>query len=206
MEGKLNDSIRLTADQIDVLAEILNIGIGQAANILNQMIQSHIKLSLPSVQLCSTDNLLKSINRPESEQFTFIRILFKGKISGTASLVLPMESASNLIAVITDEDIYSTDLDSIQSGTLAEIGNILLNGVMGSLGNMLAEQLLYSVPNYYKEVMHNFIDKIKKNDIVLVMRARFFVEEHTIDGDIIIIFEFEGYCKLIKSINNLISE
>jgi chemotaxis protein CheC len=43
--------MKLTARQLDALQELVNIGIGQAAGILNDMIDSPIRLQIPYVQI-----------------------------------------------------------------------------------------------------------------------------------------------------------
>ena len=47
------------------------------------------------------------------------------------------------------------DLNAMKVATLTEIGNIVLNGVMGSIANVLSGPLTYSVPIYNESsIMH----------------------------------------------------
>jgi hypothetical protein len=45
--------VNRTADQMDALSEMVNIGMGQAAGILNDMVGSHVSLRAPVIDLLS---------------------------------------------------------------------------------------------------------------------------------------------------------
>jgi len=50
--------------------------------------------------------------------------------------------------IIGQENIQEEGLDSIRSGTLCEVGNILINAVLGTISNELRLNLEYTVPVY----------------------------------------------------------
>jgi chemotaxis protein CheC len=60
----------LTADQIDALKELINIGIGRAAGVLNTMLHSHIRLRVPVVEIFSPSALKEEMQRTEGETFS----------------------------------------------------------------------------------------------------------------------------------------
>ncbi len=43
--------MNITPEQIDTLKELVNIGVGRAANMLNQLVQSRIYLQVPSINV-----------------------------------------------------------------------------------------------------------------------------------------------------------
>ncbi len=49
------------------------------------------------------------------------------------------------------------DMDALRAGTFCEVGNIVLNGVMGSISNMLNFDFDYSVPEYLETNSENFM-------------------------------------------------
>lgn len=188
--------------QLDILQELINIGVGKAASLFNQIIDAHINLKVPYIKFLSSSELIDQ-NYGEETQ-SIVQMSFKGLIGGTISLLLSPESAKVLVSVLTEEDVDSVDFDSIHGSTLTEIGNIILNGVMGTLANLLQEHLSYNVPIYSESKTEWLFKEIEvKNTIILVVGARFEVDEYSIEGEILIIIELASFNKLIEAIDNL---
>ena len=198
----------LTHDQIDALKEVINIGVGRAASMLNEMVQNRVYLQVPSVHVFSLLEAKKELDRLNRSQLATVKIQFQGPFSGTASLVLSIESASNLVAILTDEETGTPELDSVRSGTLTEVGNILINGVMGSIGNILKERIIYSFPRYAEDTIENLLiaNDLESKAIVLLAQTRFKVKELQVEGDIIIMFEIGSFDILIDAIETINKE
>ena len=127
-----------------------------------------------------------------SDSLSAVHLAFKGTFSGTAQLIFPAATASKLVTAVTDEEIMSESLDEIRSGTLCEIGNIVLNGLMGSISNLLKMQLKYSVPTYLEGKIENLtsaIGNMASDTKILLARTHFTIKELKIEGDIIVFFE-----------------
>ena len=43
--------MKVTSYQVDALTELINIGVGRAAGMLNQILEAHIQLQVPSVKI-----------------------------------------------------------------------------------------------------------------------------------------------------------
>ena len=73
---------------------------------------------------------------------------FRGKIMGRSALVLPHASGLRLAALgeVTEP---ADELDLEMSGILVEVGNIMLNSVLGAISNIISTHLDYSVPQFY---------------------------------------------------------
>ena len=191
-----------TIEQIDSLREIINIGVGRGADVLNTMLSSHISLQVPFVKVLSKEELKEEMKGHEESQLSVVRLGFKGNTSGSSELIFTSESASKLITAFTGEESESFDLDSIRAGTLTEIGNIVLNAVVGSISNMLNLHLKYSVPNYMEGNTKNLFPKdIDPDSVILLAKTRFKIEEFKIEGDIALFFELGGFDLLLNSID-----
>jgi chemotaxis protein CheC len=195
--------MNLTADQVDALLEILNIGFGRAAAMLNQMIQFPILLQIPYIKLLSPLQVkLELEKRLGNNIISAVRISFRGPFYGSAQLVFPVESASQLVAILTGEELGATELDSLKIGTLTEVGNILLNGVMGSISNILHERLNYTIPTYTEDTVDNLwrFHELDCHSSTILARARFTVEKLSIEGDIIVLFQMGSLEVIVKAI------
>ncbi|MBT3384466.1 MAG: chemotaxis protein CheC [Prolixibacteraceae bacterium] len=197
--------MELTDMQIDALTEIINIGVGKAAGVLNEMVESPINLNVPYIKILSREDMKTEVKRFGIENLSAVKMNFKGSLDGTSALVFPTKSASDLVSMLVGEEIESDDLDTVRSGTLAEIGNIVLNGVVGSIGNLLQRQLDYSVPNYVEASMDRlvFSSQSDANFALLLANTRFNIEKLNISGDIFLVFELASFDILMGAIDEL---
>ncbi|MGB7708673.1 MAG: chemotaxis protein CheC [Microcoleus sp.] len=198
--------MKLTARQLDALQELVNIGIGQAAGILNDMIDSPIRLQIPYLQILSPTDVQEQLEiHLNGEQIASVQLKFTGSFGGIAQLVFPTNSAATLVTMLTGEEIGSHDLDSVKIGTLSEVGNIVINGVMGAISNVLQQRLNYSIPSYTEGTIATLLTSggLSTDTVVLLAQTRFIIEKLHIDGDIILIFNVSSFDTLLTAIDQL---
>jgi len=194
----------LTPYQRDIFQELVNIGVGRAASLLNKMVNSHIELYAPDIQLLDTDRFLQDFVTTKKETVSAIKVNFECTFSGTAALVFTPEIASNLVTLLIGEEPLSDDIDILRIGALEEIGNIVLNSVIGTMSNILGEHIVFITPEYYQDSFENFVVSSTMNQgVILLVKAHFRCEDYTINGDIIIFFSLVSLEKLLTSIDML---
>lgn len=200
--------MNLSEREIDALKELINIGVGRAAGVLSEMIEAPISLNVPSVKVLAIRDLLNEIDATRAEQLSAVKLGFKGSFSGTAALLFPPDSASKLVSVLIRDEKDVTDLDSLRVGTLNEVGNIVINGVMGSIANLLKQHITYSLPTYIEERMDRLIGSEQEagDETVLLAHTFFKVEQYLIEGNILLVFESASFGSLITAIGEDISE
>jgi len=198
--------MQLSELQLDTLTELINIGVGRAAGVLNQMTQFPVKLQVPAITLLRPQQLAKESGLNDDDPFASVQLNFKGLFSGNAALVFPTNSAVKLVSILTGESPAS-DIDEITVGTLNEVGNIVLNGIMGSISNVLEQGLKYSLPSYSEQALIELydIDHLKPESIILIGKTQFSVEEIHIEGEILLIFELGSFDALINAIDNILA-
>lgn len=199
----------ITEEQLDALQEFINIGVGRAAGMLNEMVESPILLSVPVVQVFDGDTLRQElVTRFNTHRFSAVRLSFSGSFSGSAELVFPTESASTLVSLLTGEDRDSPDLDAVKIGTLTEVGNIVINGVMGSISNLLKRRMDYALPTYYEDTIEQLLlsnYSFEIDTVFLLAQARFEIEQLELIGEIILIFEMTSFGGLLSCIDQELS-
>ena len=192
----------LSSRHRDALQELFNIGAGRAAAELNEMIENAIELHVPDLRVVSSldnDGLWDSAY---AESFAAVQLPFSGTFGGKALLVFASESASKLVSLLTGEDIDSPALDSLRGGTLTEVGNILLNSVMGSIANVISGDLEYRVPTYYEDVASRMMSRETTADSTIILaRTRFTVASLAIEGEISIVFAVGAFEELLKAVD-----
>ncbi len=194
----------LTLPQLDLLQELINIGVGHAASTLNQMSGQHVHLHAPEVTVKSIEEMLSGTDIDVTRQVMAIKLTFGGRFSGMASLMFPPESANKLIAIILGEEPVAEDMDMMRVGVLQEVGNIVLNGVMGSIGNLLTEHIDYLPPDYYETNIGDLlISDRQDDDMLLLARTNFYLENRLIQGDILIMFRLNTFDNLLDALDRM---
>lgn len=198
----------LTELQHDALREMVNIGVGRAASILNQMLEHPIQLQVPEVEVLPVHELAQALGNLAETRLASVQLGFKGAFSGVALLLFPTNSASNLVALLTGEAPGTPDLDSLRSATLTEVGNILVNGVMGAIANAINHPISYTLPQFTEDYLRNILtrEKATSNAFAILAKTHFTVEKLLIEGDIIITFEMGSFSTFLMAIDALIAE
>ena len=199
------NAVHMSEMQVEALRELINIGVGKGAAILNTMLNSHIELRVPRLQVLSIEGLRKEISTLASGRISGISLGFQGAFSGSAELMFPSETAMTLVNTLIGDAPVDLDFDSIRSGTLCEIGNVVLNGVMGSISNIFSSYFKYSVPEYIEDVADNILSG--KGDqaamVILLAKTRFLIKELDVQGDIVLFFEMGAIDKLLAMLEVL---
>lgn len=192
-------------EDLDAIKEILNIGIGRSASMLNCFTKSHITLSIPEVRLLDTNNPAKSIDKSLDEDSATVRLEFMGIFSGITAVAFPKDSAAKLVMAMTGEDAGTPELDSLRIETLKEVGNIIINGVMGSISNILKTHLNYSIPSYEEGSIIDLIKSGKKiyDNQVLMAMACFTIKDLNVEGNIFMLLELGSLEILIENIKQI---
>ncbi len=198
--------MKLTPIQLDAIREVINIGVGRAAGILNKMFTYRMKLEVPTISILSAEELIKEVDDGLHINISSVNLSFKGEFSGLAKLIFPTESATKLVKAFTEEDTDDEDMDEIRAATLAEIGNIVLNSLMGSIGNTLSLRINYSTPTYIEDRIEHLLN-IKKAQIEpysMLAKTKFNVEELNISGNFVLLFEIGSLASFIALIDTQI--
>lgn len=186
---------------LDVLTEFVNIGVGRAAGILNQMVSSPVTLTVPKIEVLDSCDIGGIEREVGTEAFSVVRLTFAAGLNGTAGLLFPKASAHKFVTLLTGELPGSIDIDSLKAETLNEVGSILLNGIMGSIANLCEVHISYSVPEYMETTPREFCGaECGNRAAVMVAHAMFTVKEHLIEGKMLLVFQGDSMQTLLDSI------
>ncbi len=197
--------MQLTPEQEDAIKELLNIGVGRAAGSLNQILEKPITLQVPSITITDAAELEQKLAQLGDHTLSSVQLPFKGSYAGSATLAFPSETAPKLVEILTGSSVDDDDLNAMKVATLTEIGNIVLNGVMGSIANVLSGSITYSVPMYNESTLKNLIQSPPQESsaVLLWAQTRFQVKEHDISGDIFLMFDSTRFEAMLEAINLL---
>ncbi len=132
--------------QLDVLKEMGNIGAGNAATALSNMIEKNVDIEVPKVRIVDLSELYKVLKSPEEITAATV-VAVKGEAPGKMLMLFESKSAKKLISfLIGQEPEDLTKLDEMQSSVLMEIGNIMCSSYIIALSNLTSLFLESGVP------------------------------------------------------------
>lgn len=194
----------------DIIKEVINIGVGKGAAILNNLLRSHIELTVPSLFFLKGDQISLFFSTFHDKQLSVVTMPFSSEISGSAKLLFPTESAIKLVNLFVKAQVhpFTGDIDLIKANTLSEIGNIVINAVIGTISNQLKIHFRYSVPTYAEgDASHTIIGDSNLDDwIILVCKTNFTVQSMQIEGTFILLFEIDSLDEFTELLDNLHSD
>ena len=139
-------AVNLTELESDALTEIVNIGVSRAASSLRKMIDDHVSLSVPAIEVVSQRRAARLISEREIPPLVAVRQGFSGPFSGRALLIFPEENSLELVRAVTRDELSVQEVLDIEDEALAETGNIILNGCLATMANMLQRSLTMTIP------------------------------------------------------------
>jgi len=194
----------LEGAQYDALLEVFSIRIGRAASTLNQIVGSHVHMELPALQICQASGLAAALPGLCGKRLTMVSMSFDGVFSGNSGLILPEQDALRLVAALAGDRQDATALDEMRVGALTEVGNIVLNAILGSIANALGGGLDYTVPDFVEDTLENLFfdgDEVAPDADVLIAGAVVQVERLKIATEIVLVLEMTTVLELADALH-----
>lgn len=137
---------QLNAMHFDVLREIGNIGQGNAASSLSQMLGQAIDISVPTVKLLDFNESVQYLGGPENIVLGML-VGLRGDINGMMLYVLQKSFANSMLNAVFGKEINDlTELDEMDMSFIQEIGNILSGSYVNAISSLTGLTIDISVP------------------------------------------------------------
>lgn len=191
--------------QMDVLREIGNIGAGNAATALSQLIDDRINMEVPKVELLNFNELSDIVGGAENVVAGVFTELC-GEINGMMMFIMDQKSACSLVSILLKRNITKfDDYDEVALSALTEIGNIISGAYFHSLSTLMNLCIYSSVPNMTFDMAGAIlsvpaIEFGKVGDKALLIQSRFGQTEMNLTGYILLIPTVESYDKILKTL------
>ncbi len=169
-------------------------------------VEFKIKLQVPSIKVLSLVELQNQlVEQFNQDSLSAVLLNFQESFIGSAHLVFPKEIAIILVSLLTAEKPENSELDFLKIGTIVEVGNIILNNIIGSISNIIRAQMRYLVPLYKEGTIETMVllREYEPNTLVILATACLDVEELKIKGEIILIFQLDSFNSLLRALEQL---
>ncbi len=190
---------------IDVLREVGNIGAGNAATALANMINKKVDMSVPLVSVLDLQDV-PAILGGEEEEVAGIFFKLGGQIDGTIMFVLKSETAHNLIDLMMP-GMGKGEFDEFTLSALQEIGNILSGSYITSLCSLTNLKIDMSVPSVAIDMAGAILSVPAIQfgligDKILIIENDFYdaIKDASVQGYFFLIPDVESYETLFTSL------
>lgn len=173
----------LTPLQLDALSEVGNIGTGNAATALSQLINRKVDMTVPSINIVPFDDIFSSIGGDEIVVGVIVRVL--GETPGNILFVFEKDTALNLVEILTGQK--EEYLSEMGNSVICEVGNIISSSYMNAITKFTGLPIMPSVPAVTYDMLGailstTFIESGQFDDYVLDIETVFIQDNEEISG------------------------
>ena len=195
--------------EFDALTELVNLGVSRAALSLREMIGREVLLSVPRVSLMERREAIDSLGKAELSTLVAVHQIFEGDINGRALLIFPEAKSLELVRAVANGTLSLEDIVELEHEALAETGNIILNGCLGTMANMLHRSLSVSLPEVVRGDGARLFEFDKQSDgedngLVLFLYINFAMQDRDIRGYIAMLMDLPSLGSLRLLIGDFI--
>jgi chemotaxis protein CheC len=186
--------------QLGALCEMSNIGAGNAATALSQLLGFKIDITVPHVRVLPIDSMEAWGDRGEVKVALYLKVA--GEVSGKALFLMDMQSgefvAKTLLGGKEGLDLFH---DDIACSAIKEVGNILVSSFLVALTNFSGIQMQSSVPALSIDMLGAmlegiFLDSEDVGDDILLLDTEF-SGTSSIEGNFMFIPDGDSLKKLL---------
>jgi len=176
--------VDLTDAQLDALREMGNIGSGNAATSLSQLVSEVINISVPDVKVLPLDAVSYSLGGPEKIVYVVYLQVIKD-MQGTMLTIFSPETANFLAKKLLTQDKVDMQAELTQSA-LKEAGSILCGSYLSALSQVVGISSVASVPTMACDMLGAVLDFILVEigqiaDDVILLETELFVAKKKLE-------------------------
>lgn len=196
----------------DILNELFNIGVGKAADMLSEIVQKKIMLQVPRIEFPDSEDGPVRPEKRFSELFDAAlmvsTISFAERLTGKANLLFPADKMRKFVALCSSGSVpqpEESDFTDVDFDVIREIGNIVLNCILGELGNLLNIPLTYDPPRVVVYDRIDFGRDIEAGEYrsALILYVTFLIDSTEIEGAVIIDLTVNSFQELFRLLDGI---
>ncbi|OQX10800.1 MAG: hypothetical protein BWK80_45390 [Desulfobacteraceae bacterium IS3] len=189
---------------IDIIREVINIGIGEAANSLSSLVNTQVVIKTPDVHIMNVEEAHTYIRKEVTSLGVYISQNFRELINGKTVLFYTKDCCISLLNAIYGKSLKTSTLTETGIATLNEIGNIIMGSCMSQISDMVEGKISFDLPEVTVEISENYFGNLLKEldelDKAVVVKNEMRIKETDIHGYFFILMSFEDFNKVIETL------
>lgn len=177
--------MKLDDSHVDILREIGNIGAGNAATSLSNMLSKRIDMNVPEVSLLNYNSIIESIGGAENV-VVGVLVGFEGDIDGVILFLLKKEFVHLVLNTLIGTELGNFDeVSELEMSALAEISNIMVSSYVNSISTLTEMRIEVTVPSLNIDMSGALIDAVTAEfsdvaDKVVFIKEKYYCMNETI--------------------------
>lgn len=196
----------LTEMQVDYIQEMFNVGLGDAAVELSELVEEEVLISVPKFALMSRDELIKQLGIPPETEVTTVTVGLEGELGGNGMLIFPTGKSLDLVRSVVGETTSTEGLTELEAEVLTEVASIILNQIISTIASLLSVKVRTQLPVNDQESLHGALHRDAESDTVMFVGMSFSVQELNLHGDILFLQTNEMVQKFINEVSRVLEE
>ena len=192
----------MSAQYMDVLKELGNIGAGNATTALAELLQCKVDMNVPQVKLINFSEIGELIGG-EEQVMAGIYLAIQKDITGSILFLVKEEVALHLVKKLMGD--YAQDIHGeMEQSALKEISNIITGAYLNALSTMTGLRIEPSVPDLTIDMAGAILSVpaiefgIMGDEMLLIQSQSY--DEIAIDGFFIMVPDVDSYVKILNSL------
>lgn len=196
--------------ELDALKEVGNIGAGNAATALSQILGKRVDMSVPNARAISIDKVPDLLGGTENLVVGVYLRMF-GDIQGNIMFLLPTESAEKLVRMLLGTLPEEGIMGEIPQSAIMELGNIITSSYLNSLSAFSRLTVVPSTPSLAYDMAGAILSTMlielsEVTDYALLVETQFIGNGEAIDGHFFMIPDIDSLPVLLKAIGVIKNE
>lgn len=197
-------TLQLNELELDALAELVNIGVANAAVRLRDMVGEEVVLTVPAISTVSPDQAAEMIGGARVGELVAVEQLFEGEVSGRALLIFPEANSLELVRAVVRDQMPAAEVADLAPEALCETGNVVLQACLGTIANMLERTLSLAVPTLVRGRAQDLFPRAAKSTVLFVY-INFSIRGRRIRGYIALLMDLPSLSALKDLVDQFIA-
>jgi chemotaxis protein CheC len=199
-----NEPVTFSNFQLDALKEIGNVGAGNAATALSQMVGKPIGMSVTKVMVLPTAAIAGFLGGME-KNVAAVHMPVYGDVCGVVLIFFPIEFLPNLASLLLQRDSPSaSELTELDRSAIKELGSILTGSYLSALFRFINIQMIHGVPTLVIDMAQAILDTVfvdleQKEEMAIVIETEFMEQNRQLTGSFFLLPESGTLTKFFKA-------
>ena len=188
---------QLQAEHLDVLKEIGNIGSGNAASALADLLHLETGITVPTVRMLDFDDAVNFLGGPENVAIGML-VNINGDVNGMMLYIIQKSFASKMASSLFGSEIEDLmNMNEMERSLISEVGNIMAASYINALASLTGMTIDISVPVLTADMVGAIlsvptIEFAKVGNKVLFIDDSFIIENREIKSNMILVPEMHS--------------
>ncbi|APW38085.1 chemotaxis protein CheC [Rhodoferax koreense] len=199
--------MNLSELQLDALTEVFNVGAGQAAANLSEIVGDEVRLSVPRIQFYDRTEINPGTLALADQRVGSVRQLFSGPFNLDASLLFKEERALEIVQEMIGSQVRVEDLVDFEQEAMCELGNIILNGCMSTIADVLQIELTSTLPEYTvaaSDVVVGGLVSDMTQPVIMVLHIDLTIEKRQTHGYLVFLLSSGSLAELVVALDRFL--